>query len=69
MTVLLLLLIARCPLLPPQQEHVARRNAWVKYHIKLGDYDRAIELGWDKDTGVVGDDITADPELEMPKAA
>ena len=31
MTVLLLLLIARCPLLPPQQEHVARRNAWVKY--------------------------------------
>ena len=39
------------------------------YHIKLGDYDRAIELGWDKDTGVVGDDFTADPELEMPKAA
>ena len=20
---------------------MARRNAWVKYHIKLGDYDRA----------------------------
>jgi hypothetical protein len=27
----------------------ARRVAWIKHYIKLGDYDRAIELGWDGD--------------------
>ena len=42
-----------------EDEDVARRNAWVQHYIKLGDYDRAVELGWDKDTGltVAGDKL------------
>ena len=26
-----------------------RRVAWIKYYIKMGDYDKAVELGWDGD--------------------
>ena len=29
------------------EQEQARRVAWIKHYIKLGDYDRAIELGWD----------------------
>jgi hypothetical protein len=31
------------------EAEAARRIAWIKHYIKLGDYDRAIELGWDGD--------------------
>merc|ERR1719271_495313 len=31
------------------EQEQARRVAWIKHYIKLGDYDRAIELGWDGD--------------------
>merc|ERR1719389_763636 len=26
-----------------------RRVAWIKHYIKMGEYDKAIELGWDGD--------------------
>ena len=29
------------------EQEATRRIAWIKHYIKLGDYDRAIELGWD----------------------
>ena len=29
------------------EQEATRRVAWIKHYIKLGDYDRAIELGWD----------------------
>ena len=49
---------------------MARRSAWVRHYIKLGEYDRAVELGWDRDSGlIVADDFTRDPEVEMPQAA
>jgi len=31
------------------EQEATRRIAWIKHYIKLGDYDRAIELGWDGD--------------------
>ena len=29
------------------EQEATRRIAWIKHYIKLGDYDSAIELGWD----------------------
>lgn len=31
------------------EQEATRRIAWIKHYIKLGEYDRAIELGWDGD--------------------
>jgi hypothetical protein len=27
----------------------ARRVVWIQYHLRLGNYDEATELGWDGD--------------------
>ena len=30
-------------------EEAARRVVWIQYHLRLGNYDEATELGWDGD--------------------
>ena len=61
------------------EEEMIRRLAWIKYYVKNGDTDKALELGWDGDMSFItasdasmssnpvtsGSALTVDPQKTM----
>lgn len=61
------------------EEEMIRRLAWIKYYVKNGDTDKALELGWDGDMSFItasdasmlsnpvtsGSALTVDPQKAM----
>ena len=53
------------------EEEMIRRLAWIKYYVKEGDTDKALELGWDGDMSFItnADDGAAAAPAAAPAAA
>ena len=50
------------------EEEMIRRLAWIKYYVKEGQPDKALELGWDGDTAFIAADGDATASATDPSA-